>query len=211
MRQEHSLEESEITLFTRFSSAFSHVIRGDLSVITNEVSYLASLMPSRELERVSNRCSQIAGIVSKIAGLQSEEAPVFIDSGELERLFGVERSRVPCSQTIRVDRVRVERFASILRDLMPGVQASIRYPSGAEPLAVILHNRHVPRCIGTYSSWSNFAARELGERSVIDAVVADLIIRAHGWRVVISSEKDRVIGEISIPFAGEPACALVNA
>jgi fatty acid desaturase len=50
-----------------------------------------------------------------------------------------------------------------------------------------------------YSSWSSFAAGELGERAVIDAVVADLIMRAHEWRLAIGVEDRCVACHIFIP------------
>ncbi len=203
--------ESEVAIFSRFSRAFSHVVRGDLSVITNEVSYLATRMPCEELARVRNRCAQIAATVSKIAGLKSDIAFEPITAEEAARIFGA-RLSPGASGVVSLDRVKIERLASIVRHLfgdgdLPwsaewseefGLSLSIRVCKPSGPAR-------------RYSSWSSFAAGELGERAVIDAVVADLIMRAHEWRLVVGVEEWCVACHIFIPPTaiahGERQCA----
>lgn len=191
--------ESEVAIFSRFSRAFSHVVRGDLSVITNEVSYLATSMPCEELGRVRNRCAQIAATVSKIAGLKSEVSSEPIAAEKAAAIFGA-RLSPGASGTVSLDRVKIERLASIVRHLFGdgdipwtaewseefGLGLSIRVP---KPSGLVKR----------YSSWSSFAAGELGERAVIDAVVADLIMRAHEWRLAIGVEDRCVACHIFIP------------
>jgi hypothetical protein len=193
--------ESELAIFSRFSRAFSHVVRGDLSVITNEVSYLATTMPSEELVRVRSRCSQIAATVSKIAGLKSEASPTWLAIDDVARIFG-SRLRAPTAERISLDRVKIERLASIVRQILGDSEA----PWMAEwsPQYGLALSVQISKSSGrsaTYASWSSFAAGELGERSVIDAVVADLIMRAHQWRLGIELQEQLVRCRIFIPPA----------
>jgi len=193
--------ESELAIFSRFSRAFSHVVRGDLSVITNEVSYLATTMPSEDLSRVRNRCSQIAATVSKIAGLKSEFCPLPLSVLEAAGIFGARLRDTP-TEMILLDRVKVERLSSIVCQMLGDGDSSwiaTWSPEGGLALSV-----QIPKCLGPsarYGSWSSFAAGELGERAVIDAVVADLIMRAHGWRLGIELEERLMRCHIFIPPA----------
>ncbi len=203
--------ESELAIFSRFSTAFSHLVRGDLSVITNEVSYLATTMPSEELGRVRNRCSQIAATVSKIAGLRGEMSPTPLGVDEVAAIFGARLGSSP-SETISLDRVKIERLASSIRQIFADADTPwIAEWSSENGLSLFLR---IPNSRGQtrrYASWSSFAAGELGERSVIDAVVADLIMRAHDWRLVIELDERCLSCGVFIPamtaVARERRCA----
>ena len=200
MTGETTRAESELSIFSRFSRAFSHVVRGDLSVITNEVSYLATTTPSDELGRVRNRCSQIAATISKIAGLQSDLSLALVGADSVARTFGV---TIPNTSrdTVAIDAVKIERLASIIRQMIPrGDLSWTGQPVEAGYVVFSLHLPAHPGLGGRYGSWSSFAAKELGERSVIDAVVADLIMRAHGWSVGIES-KDGLRCVMRVPLA----------
>ena len=191
--------ESELAIFSRFSTAFSHLVRGDLSVITNEVSYLATTMPSEELGRVRNRCSQIAATVSKIAGLRGEMSPTPLGVDEVAAIFGARLGSSP-SETISLDRVKIERLASSIRQIFADADTPwIAEWSSENGLSLFLR---IPNSRGQtrrYASWSSFAAGELGERSVIDAVVADLIMRAHDWRLGIELDERCLSCGVFIP------------
>ncbi len=196
--------ESELAIFSRFSRAFSHVVRGDLSVITNEVSYLATTIPSEDLGRVRNRCSQIAATVSKIAGLKSEVCLSSLRIEEVARIFG---ARLPdsTSEMVSLDRVKVERLSSIIRQMLGN--SDTLWQAEWSPECGLVLSIQVPKSpgpTGRYASWSSFAAGELGERAVIDAVVADLIMRAHDWRLVIELEERRM----RCVIGGPPAMAV---
>lgn len=192
--------ESEFTIFGRFSRAFSHVVRGDLSVITNEVSYLATQMPSEELGRVRNRCSQMAATISKIAGLQSDVATTPLGVDAAARIFGVALEGGG-DNVVSLDCVKIERLASIIRQMMPPSDAP--WMAAAVDGSVLTLSRSIQDFQGRgsrYASWSSFASKELGERSVIDAVVADLIMRAHGWRLAIESSPEGLRCSLFIPL-----------
>ena len=192
--------ESEFTIFGRFSRAFSHVVRGDLSVITNEVSYLATQMPSEELGRVRNRCSQMAATISKIAGLQSDVATTQFAAGAAARIFGAVLDN-GCDDVVALDCVKIERLASSMRQMLPASDDPWTAKMSSEDTMTL--SRSVPNHQGAgsrYTSWSSFASKELGERAVIDAVVADLIMRAHGWRLALESSPQGLRCAIFIPL-----------
>ena len=191
--------ESELAIFSRFSTAFSHLARGDLSVITNEVSYLATTMPSEELGRVRNRCSQIAATVSKIAGLRGEMSPTPLGVDEVAAIFGARLGSSP-SETISLDRVKIERLASSIRQIFADADTPwIAEWSSENGLSLFLRIANSRGQTRRYASWSSFAAGELGERSVIDAVVADLIMRAHDWRLGIELDERCLSCGVFIP------------
>lgn len=191
--------ESEFSIFSRFSRAFSHVVRGDLSVITNEVSYLATKMPCEELGRVRNRCSQIASIISKIAGLQSDLSLSLVGADAVARTFGA-IMKIASTDVVAIDAVKVERLASAIRQMLPNGDVAWTAQPFEEGLALSIELPSHSGLCGAYSSWSGFASKELGERSVVDAVVADLIMRAHGWTIAIDS-KDGLRCVMRLPLA----------
>lgn len=192
--------ESEFTIFGRFSRAFSHVVRGDLSVITNEVSYLATQMPSEELGRVRNRCSQMAAAISKIAGLQSDIATTRLGADAAAHIFGAALEGRG-NDVVSLDCVKIERLASSIRQMLPPSDAP--WMADVSDGCVLTLSRSIQdfQGIGSrYASWSSFASKELGERSVIDAVVADLIMRAHGWRLALESSPQGLRCSVFIPL-----------
>lgn len=193
--------ESELHLFGRFSRAFSHVMRGDLSVIANEVSYLATKMPSEDLSRVRGRCSQMAATISKIAGLQSEPSRAIVSANAVARTFGaVLQGRE--EDAVALDSVKIERLACGIRQLFPSSDVAwTARPHDQDSLALELYIPTHQGLGARYASWSSFVSKELGERVVIDAVVADLIMRAHGWTVGIESSKRGLRCEMRIPLA----------
>lgn len=192
--------ESEFTIFGRFSRAFSHVVRGDLSVITNEVSYLATQMPSEELGRVRNRCSQMAATISKIAGLQSDVAMTNLGVDAAARIFGAVLAPQG-DDVVSLDCVKIERLASSIRQMVPTADAPWRAEYAAPNMLTLSSAVQGFQGLGArYGSWSSFASKELGERSVIDAVVADLIMRAHGWSLSLESSSQALRCVLFIPL-----------
>lgn len=199
--------DSEFTVFSRFSQAFSHVVRGDLSVITNELSYLATRYPTEDLSRVRNRCAQMAATISKIAGLESSAQLTHMTASELTRIFGALIAAGDEDQFVRCDVVKVERFASLVRGMFGSspITWSSRLDSASDrgSCRITFSSPQKGFFEREYSSWSEFASKALGERAVIDAVVADLITRAHGWSVSIMTTLGAVSGEISVPLVEE--------
>lgn len=203
--------ESEFTLFGRLTRAFSHVARGDLSVITNEVSYLATQLPASELGRARNRCAQMAATISMIAGLQEDLVSCSVDWRRVLDIFGVAYPSDDLIGEVSIDRIKIERLASILRQMLPGEdvawRAEVRRVAHTDCLALLKNVSQERDQFANYGSWSSFASKELGERAVIDGVVADLITRAHGWVVSIASSRGDVQFQLRIPIKTKPGAA----
>jgi hypothetical protein len=142
----------------------------------------------------------MAATISKIAGLQSDVATTPLGVDAAARIFGValeERGEA----VVSLDCVKIERLASILRQMMPPSDAP--WMAAGVDRSVLTLSRSIQdfQGIGSrYASWSSFASKELGERSVIDAVVADLIMRAHGWRLAIESSPEGLRCSLFIPL-----------
>ena len=199
MRAEFPGAESELILFSRFSRAFTHSMRGDLSVITNELSYLATKLPAGELDRASNRCSQMASTISKIAGLQSESLVETISIEDLSRMFGARNLVLDENRGYRIDRTRGERLALMLRYLLgEGSQGSLGVSEAKTSLCLTLSSDGPDGAPRLYGSWSSFSSQERGERYVIEGVVADLLTRALGWIVSITAGEGRVLASIQL-------------
>ena len=62
MKESDRIIGSVGTLF----SALSHLIRGDLSVISNDLSFLSTLVPAGEVERAKNRCNAITTTLNSL-------------------------------------------------------------------------------------------------------------------------------------------------
>lgn len=203
MRSERLEVESELALFGRFSRAFTHILRGDLSVITNEISYLATKLPSGELDRATNRCSQMASTISKIAGLNGETRIELVSYEEIARMYGATISGSHVTGGVFMDRVRAERLALMVRHLFGEEFTSCveLSPSGEGMIVRLTAAGHCSER-REYVSWSAFAGRERGERYVIEGVVADLLTRACAWEIAIRVGEGEVTARIAIRDVG---------
>ena len=199
MRAEFPGAESELILFSRFSRAFTHSMRGDLSVITNELSYLATKLPAGELDRASNRCCQMASTISKIAGLQSESLVETISIADLSRMFGARNLVLDEGRRYRIDRMRGERLSLMLRYLLgEASQGSLAVSEAKSGLSLTLLGEGPEGPPRLYGSWSSFSSQERGERYVIEGVVADLLTRGVGWVVSITAGEGSVLASIQL-------------
>jgi hypothetical protein len=203
MRAESLAVESELALFGRFSRAFTHILRGDLSVITNEISYLATKLPAGELDRASNRCSQMASTISKIAGLNTELSVELIPYDDIARMFGIRELTPARAGGVYMDRVRGERLSLMMRYLLGGELTGaleISNPEALLSMHLLTLGPETER--REYRSWSSFATQERGERYVIEGVVADLLLRACGWGVQIVVGDGRTSAHVSVQDNG---------
>jgi hypothetical protein len=145
----------------------------------------------------------MAATVSKIAGLETDIELGEISARELAKIFGAREVFFQSVPMVSVDRVKVERLALTIKQLVTSGELVSDMTIGDGPhqhaLELRISLEDSSERSRQFSSWSSFASRERGERSVIDGVVADLIARAHSWTVSIKPEGNRLLFVVSIP------------
>jgi hypothetical protein len=174
--------------------ALAHRVRGDLSVLNNDLAYLATVMGESEVGRSRVRLSQIAGMMGEIGALNEGAgsknlsaldglSPIISGSQKLvggELLDGLYIA-VQLDQLLLVGRILNELFGVwniaelSLRDrellrvaLVPRLSFSDKLAQGER-----------------FGSITEFIEANYGERLVVRGGIADLILLAHGWQVLI--------------------------
>ena len=181
MKQGESEPDSEFELTTRLLRSLAHRIRGDLSVITNDLVYLASCYGSSETQRPQMRCESIAASLAMITQLTS--------GVEKERVGGdvlAEVLRLSVTDTVETGSLfslHVERMKQAMRfmyDLLGPWEGTIRALDSSRGVVACRFKflRREPLA-KHYSGLSKLVAAELGERFVVEATLFDLILRDH--------------------------------
>jgi hypothetical protein len=112
--------ETEFTVCARLLRALSHIVRGDLSVITNDLAYLSAIAPPEELERPRARCASAAATLGKvniITGSMSLEGVSL--SGIVRELGGTYEVE---SALVRGDSCKLAWIGQTLRGLIEGLK-----------------------------------------------------------------------------------------
>ena len=202
---------SEFYLFAALARALSHSIRGDLAVITNDLSYLATVHPGEDIERSRGRCARIGETLSKLSVLRDHELEQeLVPLGEVFALNRAEMvGDVPEQISLWLDRARFSLACATIRELVEKVgnaamnswiPMSLR-TKAEQPITLEFHCGDVTDEVTKSSSVTEWASSQFGERFVVDAVVADLILRAHGCEVECCTSSTGAL--IRISFVGE--------
>jgi hypothetical protein len=197
--------DSELELCARILRSLAHRVRGDLSVITNELAYVATLVDSEEIKFSRARCDKIADALSAVSELVDTGIKARTNLSEVARIFGVARSRPEFDTFFVTASPRLlERLVKAVRDIL-GAGYQVKVADSGDSLAILRVEARVTNNVGakkSYSSISAFAADILGERFVVDAGVADLILRDHQWPARIDLEDRSVVLTISVSRGG---------
>jgi len=194
-----TLPESEIELFERLFRSLNHLIRGDLSVIQNELSCASSPHGDGDLVGAARRCGSIS---AKLSTLSSACAPRSCQEVFLDEVLGALGHSAPQSLGHLVGDPGAVRL--ILSFLPRGIGAQPTSISCERSDATFRLDMAFPRpgsCAQSparFSSLSGFASAELTEVAVIEGSVADLVMRACGWRVSICAGE----GSVEASFLG---------
>jgi hypothetical protein len=193
--------DSELELCARILRSLAHKVRGDLSVITNELAYIATLVDSEEIKFSRARCDKMADTLSAISELVDTGIKARTNLSEVARIFGVTRSRPEFDTFFVTASPRLlERLVKAVRDIL-GAGYQVEVTDSGDSLAILRVEARVTNHVGvkkSYSSISAFTADILGERFVVDAGVADLILRDHQWPARIDLEDRSVVLTISV-------------
>jgi hypothetical protein len=195
--------DSELALCSRLLKSLAHRVRGDLSVITNDLAYLGTIVGTDEIRRSRERCDKIADVLSAIGDLQSGLEKEFLTIRALVDIFGVKTNAdIPENEKLHVAPKLLTRCAAILVQLIgPFTEVGLEdEAAGKKILALSASSRTLSQPRAVYSSLSSFAGEQLGERFVVEASIVDLMLRDHGWEVQVFCNEGSVDCSLKIPI-----------
>lgn len=197
MTQNLADQKSEFVLCARLLRSLAHMIRGDLSVINNDLVYVSAMVGEGELERSRARCAQVAAVVGKLHALSPDEVRSEISGAELAAIFGAAVDDAAGSTKISVDSGAMRHVACALREVLGGYSATMSHTQdGGDKrgaLSLVLTRDVVPGSGVSHDLFSSLAAVEKGERAVVDGCIIDIVLRNHGWMVDLSRPSTVVI------------------
>lgn len=189
--------ETELELIARLVRTLTHRVRGDLSVITNDLVYLATLIDPSEIVRPRERCAQISRLMGIIAILTQRSPKRLIPRGDVPTLFGA--GALPQRDVVEIDFELVTHAGELMSQLLGGIQTAAAEPIEDDGgLYVCLTGGAARQQRETYSSVSSFAVAELGESAVVEACIVDFIVRDHGWGLCIEQKGDYPCVKLSV-------------
>lgn len=186
--------ESELQVCARMLRALAHRIRGDLSVITNDLAYIATMVDPAEVERSRARCNKISAGLAHIGTLGScRDTKTALPFGQILKMFGISQvgAAATADTTVEASQGLVELAVLLLRELIGEADCSCEDQGHAGGMVVVLKSPVMSEFSERYESLGAFAAAQLGERFIVEAGIVDLIFRDHGWVVTVLYEDHR--------------------
>lgn len=170
--------------------ALAHTVRGDLSVVTNDLSYFSTLLPEGETDRSRTRCASVVANLSRLVLLQGDLAISEVSEEEMCRIVGVHEAPSDLSGSITVDTAKFSLIVQEVEKVLAGDDGSPcvrRYETAAagEGRGLSVHCAVTTEAAlgeSLYTSLSQYAAARRGERYVVGAAAVDLVLLAHGWQ-----------------------------
>jgi hypothetical protein len=190
----------ELQLFASLVRALSHSVRGDLSVVVNDLAYFGTILPASEIERSKGRCATISRTLSKLSDLKDGCIVVKDHSSGviLALLHTVAKESVPPVSPAGNDlySADLDRLVLCLKAMRSLVEqrvvngANLTVIANAEPGALVISlSGDASRLLQErYFSATEYATAELGEAFVVEAVILDLLLRAQGMSVLFECE-----------------------
>lgn len=157
-RDELQRIEIPVTLLADFARSFVHLVRGHLSVVSNDLEYFSTLLPnevdgSTATTRSSRRISETVELLEIISALTLSETPE-----HLEKLL--------------------HRFFVIIGATEEEITQS---PSESRNHTSFVISKHFPHFTElSFHSAVELAKKSVGEKGVVIAAVIDLILAAQG-------------------------------
>ena len=193
------VHDTDFALYARLVRCLTHRIRGDLSVITNDLTYLGSLVEPHEVERAQARCARVATTLAKLSALVGPGDKVARPPAALQPLFaeGAFDWRLDRG-TVVVNLPLVGHAMTLLKEMMCGWQrCEGSFDDGYIYVRAIRGSLATP--VRRFRSGSDYAAAKLGEGGAIEGCIVDLILREHGWVMEIAESHGGVVPEFRIP------------
>lgn len=179
--------EPELELFERFARALLHAVRGDLSVVQNELGFLSALYGEENVKSAMGRCRTIA---AQLSDLSNARVPGALDRPSVSSVLpGVALKSCLQEWSLLGERESLSFALAVLPELLGATIKQANVVSSALRLEI----GHQPDSVGRFCSLSSFISAEVGELGVVKAVVADLVLRHHGYSVDIEAGPEAVV------------------
>ncbi|MFN4894956.1 MAG: hypothetical protein ACK5GN_14760 [Pseudomonadota bacterium] len=203
---ERNMSQSELYLCARLLRSLAHRVRGDLSVITNDLAYIATVVDPSHVERARNRCGRISEGLGHIGALSEADEKVVVPSTIVLRTLGVAEAESAIGESLgcKVSRKLIESLVQVLREVIGEwkvcVHGSAHCSQEGEPLTVELFSLRSAEFAAEYPSFMAYAEAQLGERLIVEAGLIDLIVRDHQWSMAVGCVDHRVVIRARIPL-----------
>ncbi len=199
------IREESYRFVSAMMRALAHTVRGDLSVVTNDLSYFSTLLPEGETDRSRSRCASVVANLSRLVLLQGELGISEVSEEEFCRAIGVTEVAAPLSSTVKVDPGKFSLVMQEVEKVLGGERESSyvrRYKpaSGGTRAEVIVECALTQGLDGAeevHPSLSQYAAARRGERYVVGAAAVDLVLFAHGWESRVDERRHGVVWSAS--------------
>jgi hypothetical protein len=183
-------DETPLVLIERLVRALLHTVRGDLSLIQNE---LSSLSAEHGEERVRGALSRCRSIAAQLGQLTLAHAPPLQEAVRLSELLaetgghGANREWI-----LQGDRASLVAIFSLLPSVLGswGYAAVVEESSGAPRVRISLQHRSATH--GAFRSFSSFVSAEVGERKVVQAALCDLLRQHFGYEVRVLAQDETI-------------------
>jgi hypothetical protein len=195
--------DSESQLAARLLRALAHRIRGDLSVITNDLSYLATLVDPTEIERSQERCRKIASELAVLRVLTGSFEKQDVRVSQIAELFHCSPAELQDAtmRTTQVDEGVLQQVVQIINQLLGRWSASLRQNTTALVINLTWTDKSAE--FEAFSSFSAGIAACLGEGGVVPAAVVDYIARDNGWKIEMQCIDGTLTVVIAMPLVAK--------
>ena len=182
--------------------AFSHTVRGDLSVINNDLSYLSTLLPNEDIGASLARCTSITAALRDIQFVQSEQfksSPTTVEALFRESFaptISVVYSEGSASVMIpAIDLAITQRAMTVIHKELFAAVSAVSVVAKVSPTAQLsVHARaqnanaalSVENSIGVVDA----AASVRGEASIPVLALADITLALQSIRCRVHIERD---------------------
>lgn len=196
---------------SQFIRAFSHSVRGDLSVINNDLSYFSSLLPEEDITSSVARCAAITDALRQLTFAQGEAfqshpsdiKAVILDSFSPATTVNL-ASNEETEKLVKIDPLVTQRALKVIHDTLlaeeDALSLSLERSSDASLVTKILSSR----AVASHGQEHHDDVLQLvdatilvrGEASVPAIALADITLAVQSiyCRVFLNSASKRVVG-----------------
>jgi hypothetical protein len=201
VRASEQQQETELELSARLLRSLAHRMRGDLSVVTNDLTYLSSILKPGEVDRSRARCATMVGVLSALSAFPTRSRRDRCALSELASKLLVQSvdPRV-AGMCVYVDLSAIAYAAQLFERLLGGWSGGVSCITPDRSAMCELRFKEPRTFLQDYCSVGSMTAAELGESAVVEGCLLDLVLRDHGWRVSLSCLDSSVIARILLPI-----------